>query len=164
MATEQNSNDEYIESLIREERKALKRWERAMQRGMEARGIAPGTVKAETFRDRFRWTGTEENAALASLALLEVSDESLIIQAALGLEASAMYKRLSDQQYRSQDQRKTNVLIDSFLWMHARLFVAGRLAEREARRRRNQKRKHERERRPVTFSHTEIAGLGKIQS
>ncbi len=107
--------------------------ERKLLSEMAKRSIDPSSSEGERFRDRFLWTGTEENAALAELAVIENRDRSIVTAASRGLEASVMYKRLTDQQYR--DQGKVNADPDTFLILHARLYVAGTMAERARQRR-----------------------------
>jgi hypothetical protein len=102
---------------------------------------APDSIDEALRRDLFLWPGTAENIALAELANIErQGDKGIVTEAMRGLEASVMYQRLSDESYRTQDADSSKN--HSQVLMHARLFAAGRLAERRERfERRERKRK-----------------------
>lgn len=105
---------------------------------------APRSEDEALRRDLFCWPGTQENAALAELAALERDGfDGMVASAARGLEASVMYERLSDESYRTQDEAESRFISRNHptLLMHARLFAAGRLAERLDRRRRKSRRR-----------------------
>ncbi len=111
---------------------------------LEKKLPTPQTQDEALRRDLFRWPGTPENAALAELATLERDDFVGMVAAAVhGLEASVMYERLSDETYRTQqaDADSFTSLYYPEILMHARLFVAGRLAERLDRQRRKRSRR-----------------------
>ncbi len=98
--------------------------------------ITPEQKLAKRF---FFKSGTAANVALAETSLLANRDESLFIETINELDASAMYKLLIDEQYENQDDNSMDDLVNttnySILELHARLFIAGRIAERADQRR-----------------------------
>ena len=113
---------------------------------LEIRLPSPNTAHEALMRDVFLWPGTAANAALAELALREREGRGRIVREAIdALEASVMYKRLDDEAYRTADADSTRFVSSnhSAVLRDARLFAAGRLAERrdrEERKRRKRKR------------------------
>ena len=103
---------------------------------------SPTTAHEALMRDLFLWPGTSANAALAELALREREGRGRIVTAAIDdLGASVMYKRLGDEAYRTADADSSRFVSSnhSAILRDARLFAAGRLAERRDRRRRKQR-------------------------
>lgn len=150
MAENNDSNKNGTENAVTQEQTPrVPGYERAMRAKMKRAGVDPDGPDAVAFRNRFTWTGTAENVAIAQVALLENRDPSEISSAYAGLERSAMYKRLVDQQYREQNTSDQTVGPDSWVWLHAQLFVAGRIAERADRRRWRSLRKKAHERQNV---------------
>lgn len=114
-------------------------------RELAAREIDPDSPEAHRYRDRFLGPGTEANVALAEVALLENRSWTLIHEAIFDLNDSVMYKRLVDQQYFSQNDDSMDSYVSHGTWsvleLHARLFLAGMIAERSARSRRKRQAK-----------------------
>ncbi len=125
----------------------LSKRDRRINAELEAMSIPLDSPEAHKRRDRFLGTATAANVALAEVALLETRSDTLINDAVMDLDQAVMYRRLVDQQFYAQDDdpASLNCMVTSGPWglveMHARLFVAGMIAERADRRRRQRQKR-----------------------
>ncbi len=130
--------DALIERETRDGRRELSRLQRRDKRilgELATRGIAPGSTEAKRRLSRFLRHGSPVNAALTEAALLESRAPEVITGIILELSDAPMHKKLDDDWYYSQDQnegmeKRLGVGDYPYLRLHARLYIAGKIAGR----------------------------------
>ncbi len=134
------------EERYRNERRA-KQKDRRARKDLKRRYLKPGDDGERLFRNRFLRNGSGVTVALAMTAELEnrqSEDGNGFVTDAVGeLDTSSLYRALVNQAYHDlEGYDQTSGLIDAhpLLRKDATLFVAGMIAERNARRRRRQRR------------------------
>ena len=144
-ATTGERSSAFVKPLKPVPSRRLSQREQRIRGELADRGIALDSPEAKHYRNRFLWSGTTANAALAEVALLENRSPTLILEAIGDLDGAVMFKRVTDEWYHTQKNRTGPDIVAGIanfgmVEMCARLYVAGMIAERAERRRRTRQR------------------------